>query len=175
MTTNHFQQGGSYTPDMAEQIDTHEEILADRYGVPLSTAAKIAKDMEKMDQQKQAGELLKSIFSILISHSNLRVSLHGLLCALGADSLTGYSNQTQISKDVKRTRALVSHYTVGWRDFLDQKTFSVPDCTKFRKKNSTRQIYAKSATDPFTAAKGEAKRRFIKNRKQNQNGTNSIK
>ena len=154
MTTNHFQQGGSYTPDMAEQIDSHEEILADRYGVALSTAAKIAKDMEKMQWEKTA-QLLSSIFSILAGHKNIRVSVHGLLSALGADSLNGFRNQTDIAKDMGCTRALVSHYTVGWRDALSFQGFPLADCTKFRKGNATRATYAESATNPVIRAKKE--------------------
>lgn len=164
----------SYEPDMADLIDTQEEILADRYGVPLSTAAKIAKDMEKM-QWEMTAEILTKTLAVLAGHRNLRVSLKGLLCVLGADSLNGFQNQSEIAKEMKCTRALVSHYTVGWRDFLNLGGVFLADCTKFRKKNSTRETYTESATDPFTAAKKDAKRRFMKNRNQNQNGTDRIK
>ena len=142
----------SYEPDMADLIDTEQEILADRYGVSLGAAAKIAKDMEKMQWEKTA-QLLSSIFSILAGHKNLRVSVHGLLSALGADSLNGFRNQTEIAKDMGCTRALVSHYTVGWRDALSFQGFPLADCTKFRKGNASRATYAESATNPVLKAK----------------------
>lgn len=142
----------SYEPDMAALIDTKEEIIADEYGVNLSTAARIARDMERMQYQKTA-EMLTSIFAILSGHKNLRVSLHGLLSALGADSLNGFHNQSEIAKQMKCTRALVSHYTVGWRDALSSHGFALADCTKFRKKNSTRATYAESATNPVNKAR----------------------
>ena len=142
----------SYEPDMADLIDTEQEIMADRYGVSLGTAAKIANDMEKMQWEKTA-QLLSSIFSILAGHKNLRVSVHGLLSALGADSLNGFRNQTEIAKDMGCTRALVSHYTVGWRDALSFQGFPLADCTKFRKGNASRATYAESATNPVIRAK----------------------
>ena len=142
----------SYEPDMADLIDTEQEIMADRYGVSLGTAAKIANDMEKMQWEKTA-QLLSSIFSILAGHKNLRVSVHGLLSALGADSLNGFRNQTEIAKDMGCTRALVSHYTVGWRDALSFQGFPLADCTKFRKGNASRATYAESATNPVLKAK----------------------
>jgi hypothetical protein len=142
----------SYTPDMAALIDSKHEIMADEYGVPLSTARRIAADMERMQFEKTA-EILTSIFATLARHKNVRVSLHGLLSALGADSLNGFHNQSEIAKDMKCTRALVSHYTVGWRDLLNSSGFTLADCTKFRKKNTTRKGYAESATDPVLAAK----------------------
>lgn len=141
---------------MAGLIDTKEEILADEYGVTLSTAARIARDMERMQFEKTA-EMLTSIFAMLARHKNVRVSLHGLLSALGADSLNGFHNQSEIAKDMKCTRALVSHYTVGWRDALSSHGFQLADSTKFRKKNTTRAAYAESASDPVNTARKKLK------------------
>lgn len=153
----------AYTPDMAAEIDTEEELLAEELGCSVAIACKV---VEKMKQQRQdhAGnsrELFARIISKLMESSNTRVSLHGLACAGGLDELNGFRSQSEIARELGCTRALVSHYTTAWTDYMSGKdaAFSV---TKFRKSEKSREVFKEKATDPFTEAKKQAISRIKK-------------
>jgi predicted transcriptional regulator len=79
--------------------------------------------------------------------------------AAGLDQLNGKMSQAQVARELGVTRALVSHYTVGVRDVLSGKRDTF-DCTKFRKRNSSRETFRAKATDPHTAAKSAAIARY---------------
>lgn len=154
----------AYTPDMAAEIDTEEELLAEELGCSVVIARKV---VEKMKQQRQdhAGnsrELFARIISKLMESSNTRVSLHGLACAGGLDELNGFRSQSEIARELGCTRALVSHYTTAWTDYMSGKdaAFSV---TKFRKSEKSREVFKEKATDPFTEAKKQAISRIKNN------------
>ena len=141
----------SYEPDMAELIDKEEEILADRFGVSIATARKIMayRDIAVRHQQAQ---VLAQIIGLLIRSKNLPVMVHSLAIAFGLDSLNGAHSQSEIARQLGVTRALISHYVLGWRDVL-AGGIGAFDCLKFRKKNSTRKKYAKQATNPILEIK----------------------
>ena len=143
----------AYTPDIAGDIDTEEEIMAEELNCSLDIARRV---IEKMRQQKNdhAGnsrELFARVISKLMESSNTRVSLHGLACAGGLDELNGFRSQAQIARELGCTRALVSHYTTAWADYMSGKNaaFSI---TKFRKSEMSREILKQKATDPMTQA-----------------------
>ena len=155
----------AYTPDMSEAIDSEEEILADELSCSIPIARKVIV-LLKAERNNHAGssrELFSRVISKLMESSNTRVSLHGLACAGGLDELNGLRSQAEIARELGCTRALVSHYTTAWADFLSGKdaAFTI---TKFRKTDSSRKTFAESATDPFTAARKKAinKRKQIK-------------
>jgi predicted transcriptional regulator len=104
------------------------------------------------------------VISKLLESSNTRVSLHGLACAGGLDELNGFRSQAEIARELGCTRALVSHYTTAWTDYMSGKDgkFTV---TKYRKSEESREVFKRTATDPFTAAKEAA----IKKHKQHNN------
>jgi hypothetical protein len=133
----------SYTPDFASEIDTEEEIIADRYGVSIETARQIIKDIEDAVRQCEATKL-GSIIGALISGQNLAARVHALALAFGLDQLNGFQSQSDVARKLGCTRALISHYVVGWRDILDTDNTHV-DCTKFRKRNDTRKTFSESA------------------------------
>jgi len=75
-----------------------------------------------------------------------------LAIAAGLDQLNGAKSEKQIADELGVTRALLSHYVVGWRDLLSGNEYQF-DITKMRKNNGTRQMYAKQATSPLLTRK----------------------
>jgi predicted transcriptional regulator len=142
---------GSYTTDMAEMIDTPEEIAADEYGVSLSVAARILADRDNAVRAAQA-QTLGAIIGHLIGGSNLIAKVHCLALAIGLDQLNGFHSQSEVARQLGVTRALISHYVIGWRDVLSGGIGNF-DCTKYRKRNATRATYASKATNPVLQAK----------------------
>ena len=140
-----------YTPDFADEIDSEEEIIADRYGVSIKVAAQIIEDQKTAIRQYEA-RTLGAIIGVLISGQNLAARVHALALAFGLDQLNGFQSQADVARKLGVTRALISHYVVGWRDILDagQGAF---DCTKYRKVNSTRETFSRTAKNPLTQAK----------------------
>jgi predicted transcriptional regulator len=141
----------SYTPDMAALIDSEEEIIADEFGVTLKQARHIIAYARSASRRTQA-EILASVIGLLIRSKNMPVMVHALAIAFGLDELNGAHSQAEIAKNLGVTRALVSHYVVGWRDVLAGNVAAF-DCTKFRKKNDTRETYKKKATNKVVQAK----------------------
>ena len=142
---------GSYTPDFASEIDSAEEIAADEYGVSIDTARRILRDRETAVRHHQA-EILGAIIGQLLAGNNLSVKVHSLAIAFGFDQLNGFHSQSEIARELGCTRALISHYVLGWRDVLsgDVPAF---DCLKFRKRNETRQTYKDKAPSATLTAK----------------------
>ncbi len=146
-----YESTGSYTPDMAAEIDTPVEIAADRYGVSLKVAATILLDIDAASRRLQA-ETLGAVIGTLISGSNLQAKVHALAIAFGLDALNGFHSQSEIARQLGCTRALISHYVTAWRDVLAGGAGAF-DCLKFRKRNSTRQTFSDKAKNPVIQAK----------------------
>lgn len=146
-----YENTGSYTPDFAAEIDTPEEIVADEYSVSIATARRIIAHTENAVRKRQA-EVLGAIIAQLIAGSNLPAKVHALAVAFGFDQLNGFHSQSEIARQLGVTRALISHYVVGWRDILSGDAASF-DCLKFRKRNSTRATFAAKATYPVLEAR----------------------
>lgn len=153
-----YENTGSYTPDMAAEIDTPEEIAADDYGVGIRVARQILKDRQDAVRRNQA-ETLAGVIGMLLHAKNHRITIRCLALAFGFDSMNGYHSQSEVAKEEGVTRALISHYVLGWRDFLAGTTTSF-DCTKFRKKQTTRETFRKAASSSFIAAKEAAKQKY---------------
>lgn len=147
----------SYTPDMAALIDTREEIIADELGVTLAQAKRITQYADDLARRNQA-ETLAKVIALLLSGKNLPVMVHSLAIAFGLDELNGAHSQSEIARQLGVTRALVSHYVIGWRDIL-AGGIGAFDCTKFRKQNSSREIYRdKAKSETIKHKKNEYKR-----------------
>jgi hypothetical protein len=124
--------------------DKEEERIADQLGVPLSLAAKIRayKDealAESIDWE--VSQILSKVLSELIRPGgrNIRARLYGLIFATGLDEVNNIKSQNQIAREIKCTRALISHYTTDWADKIRLGVF------KFRKCEDSRQTFQKSA------------------------------
>ena len=141
----------SYEPDMAELIDQPDEIIADEYGVNIAIARRILADREDLARRGQA-EILANIISYIIQSRNPTLQVYALAIAYGMDQLNGAHSQSEVARNLGVTRALVSHYVLQWRDILAGGIGAFDNRT-FRKRNSTRKIYKKSATDPVLEAK----------------------
>jgi hypothetical protein len=144
-------QPDSYEPDMAAMIDRPEEIIADEYGVSIAVALRIIADREDLARRGQA-QILASIINYIIQSRNPTLQVYALAIAFGMDQLNGAHSQSEIARELGVTRALVSHYVLQWRDILAGGVGGFDNRT-FRKRNSTREIYKKSATDPVLEAK----------------------
>lgn len=154
-----YDNTASYCPDMAAEIDTEQEIIADEMGVSMKQAALIIKFRDNAVRREQA-EMLAKVVGLLIRSKNLPAMVHALAIAFGLDELNGAHSQSEIAKSIGCTRALVSHYVVGWRDVLAGNVAAF-DCLKFRKHNSARETYKGKATSTLLSTKQK-----IRNRKQ---------
>ena len=137
----------SYEHDYAADIDKPHEILADRYGVSLAVARQIIKDNES-NKTEQDALVIGQVIGLLMASKNLPVMVHALAIAAGMDQLNGAKSEKEIADKLGVSRALLSHYVVGWRDSLSGNQYQF-DITKIRKNNSTRDTYAKQATSPL--------------------------
>lgn len=133
----------SYTPDMASLIDTEEEIVADDLGITIDQAKRVIAYAQNLARRQQA-EILAKVVGLLLTGKNLPVQVHSLAIAFGLDELNGAHSQSEIARKLGVTRALISHYVIGWRDILAGGVGGF-DCTKYRKRNQTRTIYAEKA------------------------------
>lgn len=131
--------------------------MAERLQCSIPVARRVVGLMreQREDHAGNSRELFARVISKLMESSNTRVSLHGLACAGGLDELNGFRSQAEIARELGCTRALVSHYTTAWTDYMSGKdaAFSV---TKFRKSEKSREVFKEKATDPFTSAKRQA-------------------
>ena len=141
----------SYTHDIAEAIDTEQEIIADEFGVSLETAQRIVYYARDQSRRLEAG-MLASVIGMLLQSKNMVVMIHSLAIAFNLNELNGVKSQSEIAKKLGVTRALISHYVIAWRDLLSSQANDV-DNTTFRKRNSTRETYKKLAQSPTIQAK----------------------
>ena len=146
----------AYMPDL--DIDSPEDILADELGTTPAIARKVLAMLQAAEVRQQALTLGK-VVGLLLETNNLPVMANAIAFAAGLDQLNGKMSQAQVARELGVTRALVSHYTVGVRDVLSGKRDTF-DCTKFRKRNSSRETFRAKATDPHTAAKSAAIARY---------------
>jgi hypothetical protein len=119
--------------------------------VSIAVALRIIADREDLARRGQA-QILASIINYIIQSRNPTLQVYALAIAFGMDQLNGAHSQSEIARELGVTRALVSHYVLQWRDILAGGVGGFDNRT-FRKRNSTREIYKKSATDPVLEAK----------------------
>lgn len=97
---------------------------------------------------KRSALTLGEVIGLLMQSQNISVMVYALGIAAGMDQLNGAKSEKQIADELGVSRALLSHYVVGWRDLLSGNQYNF-DITKLRKANSTRETYAKQATSPL--------------------------
>ncbi len=157
------QQGEpSYDPDIAGEIDTEEEIIADTIGITLSQARQVVTYRDDALKKNQA-MVLGGVITLLLEAKNVPAVTHALALAAGLDHLIGAHSETAVAKKLGCTRALISHYVQAARDVLTTGVFKL-ECFKFRKSNASREVFRAKATDPFTAAKQAAIKKYATNR-----------
>ena len=162
-----YENTGSYTPDMAAEIDTPEEILADELGVSLKQARLIHPKIEYAVSRNESLTLAR-VIGLMLNSPNLRVTVRAIAIASGLDQIAGdKKSQSEVASELGVTRALMSHYVVGIRDVFSGKSGSF-DCFKFRKSNTSRETFRQCATDPRTAAL-KAARDSLKNKQNERN------
>lgn len=128
---------GAYETDMAAEIDTEEEILADLLGINPAQARRVMAWQQEESKKVARGhrEAFGRVIAFLLQGKNLPVMVHALAFAAGLDQLNGKKSQAQIARELGVTRALVSHYVVGFADILGVQV------TKFRKSESSREKF----------------------------------
>ena len=156
------ENAASYTPDMAELIDSEEESIADRFGVSMDEARQILADRQTHRRHAEA-MILGRVIGLLLQSNNLAVMVNALAMAAGLDQLNGAHSEAEVARKLGVTRALLSHYVIGWRDLLSGKSAGF-DVLKFRKRNCTRAAYAEKAKSPFLAAKERVRKNIRKSK-----------
>lgn len=159
----------SYQPEMSDQIDTEEEILADELGITIEVARKLAKWRSEQQKHVSQEEWLKfgHFIGICLNSPNIPLVLHALAFAFGLDQLNDIKSQTEVANKYGVTRQAVSHYVTGWKDLFQNGSIpeSLPlDITKFCKKNDDRKTYKETHKSIFL----ELKRRKIEEYKLNE-------
>ena len=149
-----------YYPDIATEIDKEEEVLAEQLQCSIPIARRVI-EMMREQRENHAGnnrEVFSRIISKLMESTNTKASLYGLACAGGLDALNGLRSQAEISRKQGVSRALISHYTCAWADYMSGKKakFTI---TKLRKSEESRDVFRKKATNPFTEEINQAIRR----------------
>ena len=152
------QIAAAYTPDYAAEIDGEADELAEEFfwfvqkQIPpskmqidwlvMAEVIRVAgqwgltvREKERKNLAGQAWELLGRVIGLLLSAKNLAAQVHALAFAAGLDQLNGKRSQAQIARELGCTRALISHYVVGWADVLGLSI------TKFRKSEESRATY----------------------------------
>ena len=146
-----YENQASYEPDMAEMIDKEWEILADEYGLTERQAKSIVAWRDKQSTTDNAS-VFAGIIGLLLAANNQRAMIYALAIAMGLDQLNGIRTQTEVANKLGCTRALISHYVIAARDALAGRDWHL-DCTKFRKRNDTRETYRKNATSDYLETK----------------------
>jgi len=149
---------GSYCTDMAAEIDTPQETLADELGISLKAAGMVMAYVDAEVRKSQA-LILGSSIALILKASNLRAMAHAIAFAYGLDQLNGAKSQAEVAREIGVSRALLSHYTLGVRDIIYGKHSSF-ECTKFRKSQASRATFKAKATSAFLEAKKAAQQRY---------------
>ena len=148
----------AYTPDYAAEIDGEGDELAEEFfwfvqkQIPASKMKSdwlvmreviacagewglTVRERERKNLAGQAWEMLGRVIGLLLGAKNLAAQVHALAFAAGLDQLNGKRSQAEIARELGCTRALISHYVVGWADVLGVTI------TKFRKSEGSRATY----------------------------------
>ena len=142
-----------YQPDLAREIDTEEEILADLLGITPTQARRVMvwNDQEKKKVATEVAsehqEAFGRVIAFLLQGKNLPVMVHALAFAAGLDQLNGKKSQAQIARELDVTRSLVSHYVTGFADILGVQV------TKFRKSEASREKFRQAQLNRRDRAK----------------------
>lgn len=129
--------------DIAEEIDTLAERLADAHKIPLEAAQQISIwHTEAIDQstiQHQA-EIIQNIVAGILSAENPKLAAAGIAFATRLDALNGL-NQTQFADDNNITRQAVSKCTKHW-----QKILGVPPSAHQKSESACKSYQHAAAT-----------------------------
>ena len=145
-----YENTGSYEIDMAAEIDSEEEILADEISargnrITLKQAYYVKSLIETATVRQQA-RIVATVVDMVATSRNPSLACDCLSMAAGLDLGTGVKTQTDLAKAHGVTRALVSHYVVRFRDSLSGGVVTL-DNFKFRKSNASREVFKKCATN----------------------------
>ena len=168
----------AYCPDIAAEIDSATEEMMERIAFRLRKSlgirampnemikigdflrvmaefALLVAEESKGDSAANNKDHFNFVLSKALDSSNPRAVLYGFACAAGLDALNGLRSQAEVARTLGCSRALISHYTTAAADFVStgEDKFTI---TKFRKSEQSREVFKRTATDPFTAAKEAA-------------------
>lgn len=119
---NHIEP--NYTPDMAQELDSAAEILADEFRIPLHTAVAICNKFRidsRHAQWENAAPILSEIISLVILPCrNLKGRILGLVFSFGLADVAngnpelGIQSMADEGRRQGVSRALLSHYKREW-------------------------------------------------------------
>lgn len=143
----------STTPDMAEEIDGPDEILAEKLGISKMAALRVlewhAQKLAEADVVIRRTQLARVVGMFVKSGKrNMETVAMGLIFASGTAEFAQLGSQADAARSMKRTfrcvhcgkdneqtvtRALISHYTTEWADELMLTNY------RFRRAEETRE------------------------------------
>ena len=141
-----------YSTDMAAEIDSPADCLAEELGVSLAVAVRVqawhAKRLDLEIRTAQAEQLGRIVGVLVRPVRNLKALVRGLALSAGLDELNGTHSQAEVARELGCTRALMSHYVTMWADLLGVHVL------KFRKAPGCRATYSKAASAAWRKRKG---------------------
>lgn len=113
----------AYVPDMATEIDLPHEILAERFGLPLATAAAVSAwhtgEVEGEANARLARDLGKIMSLLLDDEGDMVAKVWALGFSFGLIlPMNGVRNLAAAAARIGRHRALLSHYKRTWDALL---------------------------------------------------------
>jgi len=131
-------------PDFAAAIDSEIEIIADRFGVNMATARKIAvwhaHDLATSLFTREA-DLLAVVVGGLLASKNVRISSAGLAFASSMASANGLGSQAEYSRTIGVSRTIISKSVKAWQRQLNLHT------SPFQKSEAACETYSQVAKD----------------------------
>jgi hypothetical protein len=131
----------SYRTDLAAEIDTFGETIAERFGLGLEAAYLLAEWMANEIAQRAMNyraQDLNRISGVFIDSKNPKLFSAGLAFAANIASINGLGTQAEFARQLGLSRAAVSKATKFWQSFLNLPPSphmkSAKACEKYRKK-----------------------------------------
>jgi hypothetical protein len=131
----------AYTPDYAAEIDGEGDELAEEFfwfvqkNIPPSKMqidwlvmreviacagqwGLTVRERERKNLAGQAWEMFGGVFTYLLTAKNVKACVYGIAFAFGLDQLNGKRSIAEVAREMKVTRALLSHYKRAAGDFF---------------------------------------------------------
>lgn len=117
--------GDHFIPDMASELDTPAERLAEELGCAVPVAERViawqerqsaAGPMGPAEVSRQAQAMVADILVLLVKPTkNIRAWVWGLIFAAGLADKNGGRSMAEVARQLRLTRATISHYAREWR------------------------------------------------------------
>ncbi len=137
--------------DDLSKIDTEVDLICENFGVGPALARQIKDYKDTALAESVDWEVAQILTKVLSEFTrpckNLRARVYGLIFAAGLDEANSIHSQAEIARQIKCTRALISHYTTQWADKIRLGVF------KFRKAESSRPTFRNAQLEAWKTRK----------------------